>query len=162
MIVLAVLLLLAVALVVLFVVVTGITPTVQLEWSQISTSVTLTALAVFLLGAACLLLAELGLALLLRGNRKNWERRRELKRLRRVEAERARHAGPSATPAPSGSGAADPSGPSTGRGTTATTPSAAGHGTSPSGSPSSTATDPAADTRTAPLSGGARGGSSRS
>ena len=50
--------------------------------------------------SARLLLAELGLALLLRGNRKNWERRRELKRLRRVEAERARHAGPSATPAP--------------------------------------------------------------
>lgn len=99
MIVLAVLLLLAVALVVLFVVVTGITPTVQLEWSQISTSVSLTALGVFLLGAVCLLVAQLGLVMLLRGNRKNWERRRELKRLRRVEAERARHADPVGGPA---------------------------------------------------------------
>ncbi len=109
MIVLAVLLLLVVALVVLFVVVTGITPTVSLEWSQINTEVTLTALALFLLGAVTLLVAEAGLAMLLRGNRKNWERRRELKRLRRVEAERVRHEGPtgSAEPARSGADGAD-------------------------------------------------------
>ncbi|TNM68034.1 hypothetical protein FHN55_08390 [Streptomyces sp. NP160] len=141
MIVLAVLLLLAVALVVLFVVVTGITPTVQLEWSQISASVTLTALAVFLLGAACLLVAEAGLALLLRGNRKSWERRRELKRLRRVEAERARHAGPSGAPAGAPAGRAD-SPAATGTTTGADAPAAAAPG---SGSPD-----------------GARGGSSRS
>ncbi len=97
MIVLAVLLLLVVALVVLFVVVTGTAPTVSLEWAQINTTVTLTALAVFLLGAACLLVAQLGLSLLLRGNRKNAERRKELKHLRRVEAERARHSGAPAT-----------------------------------------------------------------
>lgn len=92
MIVLAVLLLLLVALVVLFVVVTGTTGPVQLEWAQISTTVSLTPLAIFLLGAVSLLLAELALTLLLRGNRKNAERRKELKHLRRVEAERARHA----------------------------------------------------------------------
>lgn len=119
MIVLAVLLLLVVALVVLFVVVTGTTPTVSLEWAQVNTTITLTALAVFLLGAACLLLAQLGLSMLLRGNRKSAERRKELKHLRRVEAERARHgdaptspsgptspAGPAAPAEPARSGAA--------------------------------------------------------
>ncbi|PWJ53336.1 hypothetical protein SAMN06264364_11395 [Quadrisphaera granulorum] len=126
MIVLAVLLLLAVALVVLFVAITGITPTVTLEWSQISTSVTLTALGVFLLGAVCLLVAEMGLALLLRGNRKNWERRRELRRLRRVEAERARHATAAEQSAPATSASPSPS-PST---TTAATVASPGTGES--------------------------------
>jgi len=106
-IVLAVLLLLVVALVVLFVVVTGTTPTVSLEWAQINTTIALTALAVFLLGAACLLVAQLGLSMLLRGNRKSAERRKELKHLRRVEAERARHGDAPAAP----SGAAAPAEP---------------------------------------------------
>ena len=129
MIVLAVLLLLVVALVVLFVVVTGTTPTVSLEWAQINTTISLTALAVFLLGAACLLVAQLGLSLLLRGNRKSAERRKELKHLRRVEAERARHAGgPAPAEAPRSGGA--PTGSATGStaptSTTAPRPDAGG------------------------------------
>ncbi|MGQ7295216.1 hypothetical protein [Quadrisphaera sp. KR29] len=145
MVVLAVLLLLAVALVVLFVVVTGITPTVTLEWAQIGTSVTLTALAVFLLGAASLLVAEAGLALLLRGNRKSWERRRELKRLRRVEAERVRHEAPPA---------AAPAAPPARQGA----PAAQRPGEAPAADSTSAGR---ADAPAAPPRDGARGGSSR-
>ena len=47
---------------------------------------------VFLLGAATMLIALLGLSLLRRGTRRKVERRREIKRLRKVEQET--HSGP--------------------------------------------------------------------
>jgi hypothetical protein len=55
---------------------------------------------VFLLGAATMLVALLGLSLLRRGTRRKVERRREIKRLRRVEQE----AQPSTVPGPSARG----------------------------------------------------------
>jgi uncharacterized membrane-anchored protein len=89
-IVLAVLLLIAVALAVLFILVTGTTEHLTLAWDQVNLSWATTALVVFLAGAVTLLVAEIGVGLLLRGNRRSWARRKELKRLRRVEQERSR------------------------------------------------------------------------
>ena len=106
MIVVALLLLVVAAAAVLFIAVTGSAEPVQLAWDAVNVSWAPTALAVFLLGAACLLVAQLGLSLLLRGNRKSAERRKELKHLRRVEAERARHGdAPTAPAAPAAAAA---------------------------------------------------------
>ncbi|CAA9409467.1 MAG: hypothetical protein AVDCRST_MAG35-1347, partial [uncultured Quadrisphaera sp.] len=86
MIVLAVLLLALVAAAVLFVAVTGSTSTVDLVWDAAGVAWAPTALAVFLLGAAVMLLAEAAVGLLLRGGRRTGQRRAELERLRRLEA----------------------------------------------------------------------------
>jgi hypothetical protein len=75
---------------VLFIVVTGSTETVTLEWDQLNIFWQPSALLVFLLGAVALLLAGIALGLFRRGARKGIQRRRELKRLRESDAERAR------------------------------------------------------------------------
>jgi hypothetical protein len=91
MIVLAILMLVVVAAVVVFMLVTGATTSVPLEWDALSLSWAPSALVVFLLGALTLCLAELALAMLRGGTRRKIERRRELRRLRRVEKEQAAH-----------------------------------------------------------------------
>lgn len=94
MIVLAVVLLLLVAATVLFVAVTGSTETTQLVWDAVGIAWAPTALAVFLLGAAVMLVAEAAVGLLLRGGRRTGQRRQELKRLRRLEARQRTATGP--------------------------------------------------------------------
>ncbi|MFP5334719.1 MAG: hypothetical protein ACLGIV_05330 [Actinomycetes bacterium] len=89
MIVLALLLLVVVAAIVLFVVVSGSTETVRLEWDDMNLAWAPSALVVFLLGAVTLLLAVLALGMIRGGTRRKVEQRRELRRLREVEKERA-------------------------------------------------------------------------
>ena len=89
MIVLAVLLLLAVVAVVVFVLMTGVDQTVQLTADWLSLDWRPSALVVFLLGALTLFVAEIALAMLRSGARRSADRRRELKRLRDAERERA-------------------------------------------------------------------------
>jgi hypothetical protein len=89
MIALAVLLLIAVAAVVVFVLVTGTTATAPLVWESLNLSWTPSVLVVFLLGVLTLFVAEVALALIRGGTRRTIERRRELKRLRQVEQEKA-------------------------------------------------------------------------
>ena len=92
MIILAVLLLAAVAAVVVFVVVAGydVSP-VSMSWGALELDAS--PVWIFLLGVVTLLAAELALALLRGGSRRKLAKRRELKRLRDVEA----HSGPPAS-----------------------------------------------------------------
>lgn len=87
MVVLALLLLVVVAAVVVFVLVTGTTGTVELTWEQLNLSFAPSPLVLFLLGAATLLLAVLALGMLRSGSRRGMAKRRELKRLRKIEQE---------------------------------------------------------------------------
>ena len=89
MVVLALLLLVVVAAVVVFVLVTGTTGTVELTWEQLNLSFAPSPLVLFLLGAATLLLAVLALGMLRSGSRRGMAKRRELKRLRKIEQERS-------------------------------------------------------------------------
>ena len=89
MIVLAVLLLLVVVAVVVFVLMSGVDQTVQLTADWLNLDWRPSALMVFLLGAVTLFVAEIALAMLRSGTRRSAERRRELKRLRDAERERA-------------------------------------------------------------------------
>ncbi len=88
MIVLALLLLLAAAALVVFIVVTGSTGEVPLQWTDLNLTFSPSPLVLFLLGALTLLLVVLALGLLRAGSRRSVEKRRELKRLRRIEDER--------------------------------------------------------------------------
>lgn len=109
MVVLALLLLVVVAAVVVFVLVTGTTGTVDLTWEQLNLSFAPSPLVLFLLGAATLLLAVVALGMLRSGGRRGMAKRRELKRLRRIEKEQGttadgrpadgRHDGHDAVPA---------------------------------------------------------------
>lgn len=87
MVVIAVLLLVVVAAVVVFVVVAGTTGTVTLEWDQLNLFFEPSPLVLFLLGAATLLLAVVAIAMLRAGSKRSMAKRRELKRLRRLEGE---------------------------------------------------------------------------
>lgn len=87
MVVLALLLLVVVAAVVVFVLVTGTTGTVELTWEQLNLSFAPSPLVLFLLGAATLLLAVVALGMLRSGSRRGLAKRRELKRLRKIEQE---------------------------------------------------------------------------
>lgn len=87
MVVLALLLLVVVAAVVVFVLVTGTTGTVELTWEQLNLSFAPSPLVLFLLGAATLLLAVVALGMLRSGSRRGMAKRRELKRLRKIEQE---------------------------------------------------------------------------
>ena len=89
MIVLAVLLLLVVVAVVVFVLMTGVDQTVQLTADWLNLDWRPSALMVFLLGAVTLFVAEIALAMIRTGTRRSADRRRELKRLREAERERA-------------------------------------------------------------------------
>ena len=82
MIVLAVLLLLLAAVLTLFVAVGGATSDVEVTWGSLNLQWNTTALTVFLLGASCLLMAEVGVVLLRRGTRRKLQQRREVHRLR--------------------------------------------------------------------------------
>lgn len=82
MIVLAVLLLLLAAVLTLFVAVGGATSDVDVTWGSLNLQWDTTALTVFLLGASCLLMAEVGVVLLRRGTRRKLHQRREVQRLR--------------------------------------------------------------------------------
>ncbi len=87
MVVIALLLLVVVVAVVVFVVVTGASGTVTLEWDQLNMFFEPSPLVLFLLGAATLLLAVVAIAMLRSGSRRSMAKRRELKRLRRLEGE---------------------------------------------------------------------------
>ncbi len=87
MVVIALLLLVVVVAVVVFVVVTGASGTVTLEWDQLNLFFEPSPLVLFLLGAATLLLAVVAIAMLRSGSRRSMAKRRELKRLRRLEGE---------------------------------------------------------------------------
>ena len=87
MVVIALLLLVLVVAVVVFVVVTGASGTVTLEWDQLNLFFEPSPLVLFLLGAATLLLAVVAIAMLRSGSRRSMAKRRELKRLRRLEGE---------------------------------------------------------------------------
>jgi hypothetical protein len=89
MIVLALLLLLLVAAVVAFVLAQGVDQTVLFSADWIGFSWRPSIIVVFLLGALCLFAAELALALMRGGFRRSRDRRRELKRLRDAERQRA-------------------------------------------------------------------------
>lgn len=89
MIVLAVLLLVAVVAVVAFVLVAGVDQHVQLTADWLNLDWRPSVILVFLLGAVCLFVAEIALALLRAGFRRNIHRRRELKRLRQRDNQRA-------------------------------------------------------------------------
>lgn len=95
MIVLAVLLLLAVALVTVFLLVAGVDATVPLEWDALNLSWSASPLVLFLLGAVTLLAAMVALGLLRSGTRRKVGKRREIKRLRKVEKEQATTTGTS-------------------------------------------------------------------
>lgn len=95
MIVLALLLLIAAAALVVFVIVTGSTQPVALEWDALNLAWDPSVLVVFLLGAVTLLLVVVAFGLLRGGTRRKVEQRRELRRLRRVERENAAVAGAS-------------------------------------------------------------------
>jgi hypothetical protein len=81
-IVLAVLLLLLAAVLTLFVSVGGATSDVDVTWGSLNLQWDTTALTVFLLGASCLLMAEVGVVLLRRGTQRKLRQRREVHRLR--------------------------------------------------------------------------------
>lgn len=108
MVVLALLLLVVVAAVVVFVLVTGTTGTVELTWEQLNLSFAPSPLVLFLLGAATLLLAVVALGMLRSGSRRGMAKRRELKRLRKIEKEQgttpdgSRAGTPAAAPVPAG------------------------------------------------------------
>lgn len=87
MVVIALLLLIVVAAVVVFVVVTGSSGTVTMEWEQLNFFFAPSPLILFLLGAATLLVAVLAIAMLRSGSRRSLAKRKELKRLRRLEGE---------------------------------------------------------------------------
>jgi hypothetical protein len=89
MIVLALLLLVLVAAVVAFVLAQGVDQTVLFSADWIGFSWRPSIIVVFLLGALCLFAAELALALMRGGFRRGRNRRRELKRLRDAERQRA-------------------------------------------------------------------------
>ncbi|HEX5533869.1 MAG TPA: hypothetical protein VFX33_09035 [Actinomycetales bacterium] len=89
MIVLALLLLVLVAAVVAFVLAQGVDQTVLFSADWIGFSWRPSIIVVFLLGALCLFAAELALALMRGGFRRGRDRRRELKRLRDAERQRA-------------------------------------------------------------------------
>ena len=89
MIVLALLLLVLVAAVVAFVLAQGVDQTALFSADWIGVSWRPSIIVVFLLGALCLFAAELALALMRGGFRRGRERRRELKRLRDAERQRA-------------------------------------------------------------------------
>ena len=88
MIVLGVLLLIAVAVVAVFVVIAGTGQQTRLTSDLLNLDWRPSVLLVFLLGALCLLVAVLALSLIRRGTRRRVEQRRELKRLRNAERER--------------------------------------------------------------------------
>lgn len=90
MIVLAVLLLALAAAVVVFVVLTGASETASLTYDPLNIAWEPSVLVVFLAGAAALFLVELALALMRGGTRRRMEQRRELKELRKKEAEQTR------------------------------------------------------------------------
>lgn len=110
MIVLAVLLLVAVAAVVIFVVVTGydLGPT-PLIWGAVE--VNASPIWIFLLGAVTLLVAEVALALMRRGSRRKMANRRELKRLRDLETHTTTGAQPATGQGSTGQGPSYPAAP---------------------------------------------------
>ncbi len=87
MIVIAVLLLIVVVAVVVFVVVTGSSGTVTMEWEQLNFYFAPSPLVLFLLGAVTLLVAVVAIAMLRSGSRRSLAKRKELKRLRKLEGE---------------------------------------------------------------------------
>lgn len=89
MIVLAVLLLVLALALVVYVVVAGATQTVSLRWDDLNLAWEPTVLVVFLLGALTLLLVGLALWLIRAGTRRSMQKRRELKRLREADRQRA-------------------------------------------------------------------------
>ena len=109
MIILAVLLLVVVAAVVAFVLIGGL-EAAPAEMSVGALDVSASPLWFFVLGAVTLLAAELALALLRGGSRRKLAKRRELKRLREVEAHAAPGAGAGTTRS-SAPPSAPPSGP---------------------------------------------------
>lgn len=88
MIVLGVLLLIAVAVVTVFVVMSGAGQQTRLTSDMLNLDWRPSVLLVFLLGALCLLVAVVALSMIQRGTRRRVEQRRELKRLRNAERDR--------------------------------------------------------------------------
>lgn len=92
MIVLAVLLLVLALALVVYVVVSGANQTVSLEWEELNLAWEPTPLVVFLLGAVTLLLVVLALWMIRAGTKRGVAKRRELKRLREADRQRAAEA----------------------------------------------------------------------
>lgn len=99
MIVLGLVLLLVVVAVVVVMVMAGGNP-VNIGWDVLNLNWAPTALTVFLLGAATLLVLVIAFAALRTGMRRGSAKRAELNRLRKIESQRTSAAPPAAAPAP--------------------------------------------------------------